>query len=103
MNSNRDKPTLMSLKAAWRQHTSRQPVLDELWLRRAINRAVLTPPVRELKSEFQVALGVALSAAVSVLIFLSSNTVVQSRYTNPSALNFLINGTDYALFDREGQ
>ena len=98
-----NKPSLESLRAAWQLHTAGTPSLDESWLKRAINKATIGEPVESRMNHLQFALGIALSAAVSVLIFLSGNTYYQGSYSNPSALYYLINDTEYSLFDSEAQ
>lgn len=96
---NNSQKALDSVRKAWEQHVSSSPVLDEAWLRRAVIQSRLqNEKPLGFFDDFQVVFGVALSAALSMLLFFSSKAMYQSSYAKPSALSYLVDANDYFLF-----
>ena len=98
MKVEKEKVKLTELQAAWRRQNAKGTPLSEGWLKAAVHRAMIKEPEEEGNS-WQLWLGLALSAAVSMAIFVSGNFLYPARqYTQPvyvylengSYLSFLI-------------
>lgn len=90
-DQDKTKPRLSDLRAAWRHQTDASPELSDAWLRAAMTRVSRKQARPTSMAPAQVLLGLALSAAASLLIFVSSNALTASRTSEPAAFEYYLN------------
>ena len=80
MKKDRTRFDLSTVKAAWSEQISSAPRLTETWLKAATQELEIEHNRTELRTATQCLLGVALSAAVSMLIFFSGPATSTTSY-----------------------
>ena len=102
MNTTRSKFDLAQVKAAWNKQVNASPPLTEAWLKAATRELQVRESHAELRTAGQCLLGMALSAAVSVLIFIAGSTGAASLY-GQSSLDLLTSSAYFSYIFGDNQ
>ena len=90
MKEKREKSSLSFVKAAWRRQADSAPQLSEEWLKKAMP-AVVARSAERYEAPVQFFVGMVLSAAVSVLVFVLSNMLWQADSKDQRVLVYMLN------------
>ena len=89
MRTEINKPIFDVAKAAWKKQLLSAPRLEDAWFKKTVIE-IVSQPREAVESNYDMLWGFALSAAVSVAIFISSNMFGVTSYSSSYSYAYLL-------------